>query len=96
MKKKYKKPEIVFEDLAFKSSLATCGFVSTTKITNDIYPCYQVDGEYPLGKGEPAYVPDWGDTLINSDRNICSSYYYCYDVPQLMLEDKNENYIGLS
>ena len=96
MKKKYKKPEIVFEDLAFKSALATCGFVSTTRIENDAYPCYQVDGEYPLGKGEPTYVPDWGDILINKDRNICSSYYYCYDVPQLMLEDKNENYSGLS
>lgn len=96
MKKKYKKPEIVFEKLAFKSALATCVYVSTTRIVDDTYPCYQVDGEWPLGKGEPAYVPDWGNTLINGDKNICSSDYYCYQVPQYMLEEKNENYTGLS
>ena len=96
IKKEYKKPKIVFEDLAFKSALATCGYVSTTKIGDDTYPCYPVEGEWPLGKGEPAYVPDWGDTLINGDTNICSSEYYCYHVPELMLEHKNENYTGLS
>ena len=96
IKKEYKKPKIVFEDLAFKSALATCGYVSTTRIEGDKYPCYPVEGEWPLGKGEPAYFPDWGDTLINGDKNICSSEYYCYHVPELMLEDKNEYYIGLS
>ena len=101
MKKKYKKPEIVFEKLAFKSALATCGYVSTAKITNDMYPCYIVEGEgnktWPLGKGEPAYMPEWGDTLINGDMNICSIEYYCYHVPaDPMLEGKNENYTGLS
>lgn len=102
MKKKYKKPEIVFEKLAFKSALATCGFVSTTKIENDGYPCYIVEGEgdktWPLDKGEPTYVPDFGTTLINGDRNICSSEYYCYHVPQdpIMLEGQNGSYIGLS
>lgn len=102
MKKKYKKPEIVFEKLAFKSALATCGFVSTTKIGDDTYPCYIVEGEgdktWPLDKGEPTYVPDFGTTLINGDRNICSSEYYCYHVPAdpIMLEKENGSYIGLS
>ena len=96
MKKKYKKPEIVFEDLAFKSALATCGFVSTTKIEGDNYPCIPVEGERENTWGEPAYVPDFDETVINGDMNICESEYYCYHVPELMLEDKNEYYIGLS
>ena len=102
IKKEYKKPKIVFEDLAFKSALATCGFVSTTRIEGDTYPCYIVEGEgdksWPLGKGEPTYVEDFGTTLINDNRNICDSEYYCYHVPQdpIMLEEQNGSYIGLS
>ena len=62
MKKKYKKPEIVFEKLAFKSALATCGFISTTRISDDGYPCEMVDSEgdyqWPGGKGEPTMAAD--------------------------------------
>ena len=103
IKKEYKKPKIVFEDLAFKSALATCDLVSTTKIENDNYPCYIVEGEeeggktWPLGKGEPTYLEGFG-IIINGDRNICSSEYYCYHVPQdpILLEEENGSYIGLS
>lgn len=100
MKKKYKKPEIVFEKLAFKSALATCGYVSTKRI-NDAFSCDPVKGDsdftWPGGVGEPAAVgeiPDW--VLINGDRDICSSGYDCYHVPEVMMETGNDKYIGLS
>lgn len=100
MKKKYKKPEIVFEKLAFKSALATCGFISTRRISEDIFSCEMVESEgdyqYSGGKGEPAAVSDWpGMVLINDDTSKCSSGYYCYHVPA-MAEGHNEAYIGLS
>lgn len=99
IKKEYKKPKIVFEDLAFKSALATCGLVSTTKIENDYYPCYPVEAEVDgdKGSGVPSYDTAFEETLINDDRNICSSEYYCYHVPVTDLsEEWNEYYIGLS
>ena len=99
MKKEYKKPEIVFENLAFKSALASCGFVSTTRI-DDEYPCALVAGSnevtWPGGKGEPAYVPEWDTVLIGSAPNECSEEYSCYHVPDVMMENGNESYIGLS
>lgn len=98
IKKEYKKPKIVFEDLAFKSALATCGFVSTTKIDNDIYPCYLVEAEgYKGQSGVPTYDTEWGFTYINGNENICSMEYECYHAPLPDFnEQSNENYIGLS
>lgn len=99
IKKEYKKPKIVFEDLAFKSALATCGYVSTTRIENDIYPCYPVDKEVEgvKGSGVPTYDTDWGFTYINGNKNICSIEYTCYHVPLSDLDGQNEYYyIGLS
>lgn len=101
MKKKYKKPEIVFEKLAFKSALATCGFISTTRISDDGFPCEMVEGEgeftWPGGKGEPAAVDgDPSLVLINDDFSICTSGWYCYHVPEAMMEERNDKYIGLS
>lgn len=96
MKKKYKKPEIVFEKLAFKSALATCGFVSTKRIESDFFSCEMVDGKWQGGKGEPAFAgDDLGLVLINDDSSICESEFYCYHVP-VMMENGNEAYIGLS
>lgn len=96
MKKKYKKPEIVFEKLAFKSALATCGLVSTTKISDDGFPCEMVDGDqWQGGQGEPAAVdgdPGW---VLIGDNGTCTDDYYCYHVP-VMMENGNEAYIGLS
>lgn len=95
MKKKYKKPEIVFEDLAFKSALATCGFISTTRISDDRFPCEMVEGDdWRGGKGEPAYEPVFDEVLIG-DFSVCDSYFYCYHVP-VMMEKGNDAYIGLS
>lgn len=95
MKKKYKKPEIVFEDLAFKSALATCAFISTTRISDDRFPCELVEGDdWQGGKGEPAYNGDFDFVLIG-DMSVCDSYYYCYHVP-VMMEGSNDKYIGLS
>lgn len=98
MKKKYEKPEIVFEDLAFKSALATCGFVSTKRIESDFFSCEMVDGdEWIGGKGEPTMAADDpGWVLINDDFNICNTGWYCYHVPEVMMEEKNDAYIGLS
>lgn len=101
MKKKYEKPEIVFEKLAFKSALATCGFISTTRISDDEYPCEMVDSEgdyqWPGGKGEPTMAADDpGWVLINDDFSVCNTGWYCYHVPEVMMEGSNDKYIGLS
>ena len=97
MKKKYKKPEIVFEKLAFKSALATCGFVSTKRI-EDAFSCAMVEGDDWIGgKGEPTAVgeiPDW--VLIGDNDGTCTDYFYCYHVPEVMMEEGNKAYIGLS
>ena len=96
MKKKYKKPEIVFEKLAFKSALATCGFISTTRISDDGYPCEMVEGnDWQGGKGEPAYDAAGFEEVLIGDFDVCDSYFYCYHVP-IMMEKGNEAYIGLS
>ena len=100
MKKKYKKPEIVFEKLAFKSALATCGYISTRRISEDAFSCEMVENDsefqWPFGKGEPTYNEDFDEVLINGDLSVCSSGWYCYDVPIVMMEEKNNAYIGLS
>ena len=97
MKKKYKKPEIVFEKLAFKSALATCGYISTKRITDD-FSCEMVVGdEWIGGKGEPTAVgeiPDW--VLIDDEFGACTDYFDCYHVPEVMMETGNDKYIGLS
>lgn len=100
MKKKYKKPEIVFEKLAFKSALATCGFISTKDI-NDAFSCDPVksDGElkWPGDWGEPTYNPDLDVVLIDSGFEYCSSGYECYHVPDgALIKGQNDAYIGLS
>lgn len=98
IKKEYKKPKIVFEDLAFKSALATCGLVSTTKIGDDAYPCYPVEEVIEGDKvsGVPTYDTAFEEILINDDRTICSSEFYCYHVPLTDFNEQNEYYIGLS
>lgn len=101
MKKKYKKPEIVFEKLAFKSALATCGYISTRRISEDSFSCEIVESEgdlkWPGGKGEPAYNEDFDVVLIDSGFKFCSTGYECYHVPQgAMMEGENSAYIGLS
>ena len=101
MKKKYKKPEIVFEKLAFKSALATCGFISTTRISDDGFPCEMVDSEgdyqWPGGKGEPTAMDgDSSWVLIGDNDGTCTDYFYCYHVPEVMMEEGNKAYIGLS
>ena len=100
MKKKYKKPEIVFEKLAFKSALATCGFVSTKRI-EDAFSCDPVKGDsdvtWPGDVGEPAIAE--GDFLvsINRDSSICETSYSCYHIPDVMMEGApGSTYIGLS
>ncbi len=96
MKKKYKKPEIVFEKLAFKSALATCGYVSTKRI-NDAFSCEMVEGdEWRGGKGEPAAMDGDSSWVLIGDNGTCTDYYYCYDVPDMMMEEYNKTYIGLS
>lgn len=95
MKKKYKKPEIVFEKLAFKSALATCGYVSTTRIA-DTYSCEMVEGDdWRGGKGEPAYNEDL-DCVLIGDFSVCDNYFYCYHVPVMMEGADGSSYIGLS
>lgn len=98
MKKKYKKPEIVFEKLAFKSALATCGYVSTKRISEDAFSCEMVDGdEWIGGKGEPTAMDgDSSWVLIGDNDGTCTDYFYCYHVPEVMMEEKNNAYIGLS
>ncbi len=98
IKKEYKKPKIVFEDLAFKSALATCGYVSTTKIENDKYPCYPVEEEVLGDKvsGVPTYDTAFEEVIINDNQNICSSMFYCYHVPLTDFNEQNAYYIGLS
>ena len=95
IKKEYKKPKIVFEDLAFKSALATCGSVSTTKIESDIYPC--IPGEGDKAWGVPTYVEEFfGAILFNDNENICSMPFECYHAAVVEFDGKTENYIGLS
>lgn len=97
MKKKYKKPEIVFEKLAFKSALATCGYISTKRISEDAFSCEMVYGDdWQGGKGEPTAVGEIPDWVLIGDNGTCTDYFYCYDVPQLMMEEHNKAYIGLS
>lgn len=100
MKKKYKKPEIVFEKLAFKSALATCGYVSTKRI-NDAFSCDPVKGDseftWPGDVGEPAIADGDIFVLINGNSSICESSWSCYHVPDVMMEGApGSTYIGLS
>ena len=53
--------------------------------------------EWRGGKGEPTAVgeiPDW--VLIGDNDGTCTYYFYCYHVPEVMMETGNEAYIGLS
>lgn len=99
MKKKYKKPEIVFEKLAFKSALATCGFISTKRI-EDAFSCDPVKGDnevtWPGDVGTPTIANGDIFVLINGDFSICDTEWSCYHVPEVMMEDGNDKYIGLS
>ena len=100
MKKKYKKPEIVFEKLAFKSALATCGFISTKRIEDDTFSCEPVKGDnkvtWPGDVGTPTIASGDIFVLINGDFSICDTEWSCYHVPEVMMESGNDKYIGLS
>ena len=54
------------------------------------------DYQWPGGKGEPAYDAVFDSVLINGDFSICDSEFYCYHVPEVMMEGSNDKYIGLS
>ena len=106
MKKSYIKPTVFVEHLAMKSSISTCGYVSTRQMEGDGYNCdkqvYDPTHEGGLceeHKGSlnfvPTYLPDWGSTLICRDNGSCDECYYCYHVPG-GLDGKNEAYVGLS
>ena len=106
MKKSYIKPTVFVEHLAMKSSISTCGYVSTTKI-EDGYTCHeqfynpmQEGGLCEKHEGSPGpnvatYDPNWETTLICFDNGTCDECYYCYHVPD-QLDGTSKAYVGLS
>lgn len=109
MKKSYIKPTVFVEHLAMKSSISTCGFVSTAKIEDDVYTCHKqfYDPTHEGGlceehKGSlgsvPTYVPEDGSTLVCSGNGTCEWCYECYHVPVPGgLDGTNSKYyIGIS
>ncbi len=55
------------------------------------------DYQWPGGKGEPTMAADDpGWVLINDDFSVCNTGWYCYHVPEVMMEGSNDKYIGLS
>lgn len=107
MKKSYIKPTVFVEHLAMKSSISTCGFVSTKRI-EDNYTCDKqfynptqeggwCEKHKGLGPSVPTYVPDFGYTLVCSENRTCRICYECYHVPGPgELDGENEAYVGIS
>lgn len=90
-----------------KSSISTCGYVSTTKI-EDGYTCHEqfysptqegglCEDHKGLGPCVATYNPDFETTMVCSENGTCTDCYPCYHVPGLgELDGKNEAYVGLS
>lgn len=77
MKKEYKKPQILFEDLRFSSAIAMCGMVRTNE--ND---CQMIElpSDFGGGFGYPTYDRDL-DTVLIVFPGPCETSFYCYHVP---------------
>lgn len=94
------------EHLAMKSSISTCGYVSTRQMEGDDYTCDKQfydptheGGLCDIHEGSwnsvPTYVPDWETTLICRDNGTCDECYYCYHIPD-QLNGTSSAYTGLS
>lgn len=106
MKKSYIKPTVFVEHLAMKSSISTCGYVSTIKIDGDGQPCREQfydpnggglckDHKDTWGPSVTTYLPDAGFTMVCSENGTCESCFYCYHVPE-QLDGTSKAYVGLS
>ena len=108
MKKSYIKPTVFVEHLAMKSSISTCGYVSTAEIEDNYFCNNQVynpnispqegglcEKHKGLGPSVATYDPNWETTLICFDNGTCDECYYCYHVPD-QLDGTSKAYVGLS
>ena len=74
MKKEYKKPVILFEDMEFNTAIAApCDYVLSTGCTEQIGP----DGETYW----PMVDPNDTDLILFLEGIICNDIYECYHNP---------------
>ena len=111
MKKSYIKPTVFVEHLAMKSSISTCGYVSTIKIDGDGQPCLDQfydpnkrpqdgglckDHKDSWGPSVTTYLPEVDFTMICSENGTCDSCFSCYHVPEQLDGTSSKYYIGIS
>ncbi len=111
MKKSYIKPTVFVEHLAMKSSISTCGYVSTMKMDDNL-PCLDQfydpnispqkgglckDHKDSQGPNVTTYLPDAEYTLVCSENRTCDDCFSCYHVPYgLEPNGTSSAYVGIS
>lgn len=71
MKKKYKKPIVMFEEIAFNTAIAdACGFYAISWVSNSESMCE------PIFKSDKVPV-----TYVADEISQCTSKFYCYHNP---------------
>ena len=71
MKKKYKKPIVMFEEIAFNTAIAdACGFYAINWVNNSESICE------PIFKSDKVPV-----TYVADEISGCTSEFYCYHNP---------------
>lgn len=71
MKKNYKKPRVMFENLAFNTAIAACDYIYTT---NEKCNTSSLDGK-------PFYDEEDPDAIYIADIIPCNTIKYCYHGP---------------
>ena len=81
MKKNYKKPRVMFENLAFNTAIAACDYIYTTN--------EKCNTSSPDGK--PFYDEEDTATIYIADMISCNSIFYCYHGPNPIPAGKFSN-----
>lgn len=72
MKKKYKKPIVMFEEIAFNTAIAdACGFYAISWVNNNSESICE-----PIFKSDKVPV-----TYVADGISDCTSWFYCYHNP---------------
>lgn len=83
MKKKYVKPEIMFENMNLNTAIASC---EAYIVTN----CKYWDSANDAYDGIPYFWKEMNTIFIDGDDlegSQCQSGYYCYDIPMKTIFD---------
>lgn len=78
MKKNYKKPRVMFENLAFNTAIAACDFITTSG-------CQAIEGTSEIPYRDP-WIPN--TVYIINDQTVCTTEFYCYHINSNPLSDK--------